>query len=55
MNNIIKLKIHNYHNKAVKYIKFNIQKIICNNIFKIIKINLLINLKYFKLLIFINN
>ena len=37
---IIEFIIHKYHNKAVKYIELNIYKIICNNIFKIIKIKL---------------
>ena len=35
---IIEFIIHKYHNKAIKYINYNIQKIICNNILNIIKI-----------------
>ena len=41
---IIEIINNKYHNKALKYIKLNIYKIIWNNIFKIIKIKLWISL-----------
>ena len=45
---LIEFIIHKYYNKAVKYIKQNIQKIIWNNIFKKIVKKLHKNLDHIK-------
>ena len=47
--NIIEFLVNKYFNKAVKYIKLSILKIIWNNILNKIKIKILKNLNYIKL------
>ena len=46
--NTIEFIIHKYYNKAVKYTKLNIQKIIWNNILKKIVKKRYSNLNYIK-------
>ena len=48
--NIIEFMILKYYNNIAKYIKYNQLKIIWNNIFNKIKIKMLKNLNYSKLL-----
>ena len=46
--NIIDFMVHKYYNKIAKYIKWNLFKIIWNNIFNKINKMICINLNYFK-------